>query len=158
VGGVPAAAVELFQALRTAGVGETMALEKNWFIEVALRATNPGISDDDLAAYRTPYPDPASRRPLLQWPSEIPLEGEPVDVRDRFLAYDRWLADSPDVPKLLLTTEQGGLVSAQIEQWCHDNVAALEVEDIGKAGHHAPEDQPDAIGQAIARWLARHPA
>jgi haloalkane dehalogenase len=153
----PAQAVDLFQALRTAGTGEKMVLEENWFIEVALRATNPGITDDDLAAYRVPYPDPASRRPLLQWPREIPLEGKPADVRERFLAYDRWLADTPYVPKLLLTTEQGGLVSGQIEQWCRDNVAALEVENIGKAGHHAPEDQPDAIGQAIDRWLARHP-
>jgi haloalkane dehalogenase len=154
----PASAVDLFQALRTPGTGEKMVLEENWFIEVALRATNPGITDDDLAAYRAPYPDSASRRPLLQWPREIPLDGEPVDVRDRFLAYDHWLAGTPDVPKLLLTTEQGGLVSAEIEQWCRDNVAGLEVESIGKAGHHAPEDQPDAIGQAIARWLARHPA
>jgi haloalkane dehalogenase len=34
-------------------------------------------------------------------------------------------------------------------------VASLEIESVGSAGHHAPEDQPDAIGQAIARWLAR---
>jgi haloalkane dehalogenase len=153
----PARAVDLFQALRTPGIGEQMVLEENWFIEIALRATNPGITDDDLAAYRAPYPDPASRRPLLQWPREIPLEDEPADVRDRFLAYDQWLSNTPDVPKLLLTTEPGGLVSAEIEQWCRDNVTALEVESIGKAGHHAPEDQPDAIGQAIARWLAQHP-
>lgn len=154
----PARAAELFQALRTAGIGEKMVLDENWFIEVALRATNPGITDDDLAVYRAPYPDPASRRPLLQWPREIPLEGEPADVHDRFHAYDRWLADTPQVPKLLLTTDQGGLVSAQIEQWSRDNVAALEVESIGQAGHQAPEDQPDTIGRAIARWLARHPA
>jgi haloalkane dehalogenase len=154
----PAQAVDLFRALRTAGIGEKMVLEENWFIEVALRATNPGITDDDLAVYRMPYPDPASRRPLLQWPREIPLEGEPADVRERFLAYDRWLADTPNVPKLLLTTEQGGLVSTQIEQWCRHHLAALEIENIGKAGHHAPEDQPDAIGQAINRWLVRHPA
>jgi haloalkane dehalogenase len=151
----PAAAVGLFQALRTPGVGEKMVLEENWLIEVALRATNPGITDDDLAAYRAPYLDPVSRRPLLQWPREIPLEGEPADVRDRFLGYDRWLADTPAVPKLLLATEPGGLVSAEIEHWCRDNIAGLHVESIGKAGHHAPEDQPHAIGQAIARWLAR---
>jgi haloalkane dehalogenase len=154
----PATAAELFKALRTANIGEKMVLDENWFIEVALRATNPGITDDDLAIYRAPYPDPASRRPLLQWPREIPLEGEPADVRDRFLAYDQWLAATPDVPKLLLTTDQGGLVSPQIEQWSRENIAALEVESIGKAGHHAPEDQPDTISQAIARWLARHPA
>lgn len=154
----PAAAVDLFKTLRTPGAGEKMALEENWFIETALRATNPGISDDDLAVYRQPFPDAETRRPLLQFPREIPLDGEPADVRDRFLAYDEWLADTPGVPKLLMVTEPGGLVSPVIEQWARDNIAALEVESIGKAGHHAPEDQPDAIGKAIAGWLDRHPA
>jgi haloalkane dehalogenase len=80
----------------------------------------------------------------------------PADVRDRFLAYDQWLAATPDVPKLLLTTQPGSLVSPAIVQWCRANVAGLQVQDVGPAGHHAPEDQPDAIGQSIARWLARH--
>ena len=35
-------------------------------------------------------------------------------------------------------------------------VDAVRDEAVGPAGHHAPEDQPDAVGQAIARWLARH--
>lgn len=142
-----------FRALRTSGVGETMALEENWFIEVALRATNPGISDADLATYRAPYPDPASRRPLLQWPREIPIDGDPSDVAERFLAYGSWMANSPEVPKLLLTTEPGSLLSPATEQWARDTLAGLDVESIGEAGHHAPEDRPDAIGRAIGRWL-----
>jgi haloalkane dehalogenase len=147
---------DLFKAIRTPGVGEQMVLEENWFIEVALRATNPGISDADLAAYRAPYPDPASRLPLLQWGRQHPVEGEPADVYDRVVAYDKWLAGTPEVAKLLLTIEPAGLVTADIEQWARDNIAALEVESIGPAGHHAPEDQPDAIGHAIADWLTRH--
>jgi haloalkane dehalogenase len=146
----------LFQAIRTPGVGEQMVLQDNWFIEVALRATNPGISDADLAAYRAPYPDPASRRPLLQWGRQHPVEGEPADVYDRVVAYDKWLAGTPEVAKLLLTIEPPGLVSADVEQWARDNIAALEVESVGPAGHHAPEDQPDAIGHAVAGWLTRH--
>lgn len=151
----PSAAKEFFRALRTPGTGEQMALEQNWFIETALRATSPGISDADLAVYRAPYPDPASRRPLLAWPREIPLDGTPAEVRDRFVAYDRWLADTPDVPKLLLTAEPGNLVPPAVARWAGDHVAGLETESIGRAGHHAPEDQPDAIGWAIARWLGR---
>jgi haloalkane dehalogenase len=146
----------LFQAIRTPGTGEQMVLEENWFIEVALRATNPGISDEDLAVYRSPYPDYASRRPLLQWGREHPIEGEPADVHERVVAYGKWMAATPEVPKLLLTIEPAGLVTADIEQWARDNSAALEVESIGPAGHHAPEDQPDIIGHAIANWLTRH--
>jgi haloalkane dehalogenase len=150
----PAGAVEFFRALRTPGDGERMALEENWFIETALRRT-ANLSDTDLAVYRAPYPDQASRLPLLQWPREIPLDGEPADVRDRFLAFGRWLAESTGVPKLLLTVEPGQLVSDPIVEWARANIAALEVEGVGPAGHHAPEDQPDRIGTAVAAWLTR---
>jgi haloalkane dehalogenase len=152
----PKPADELFRALRTPGVGEQMVLEQNWFIETAIRASSHGITDEDLAVYCGPYPDPASRRPLLQWPREIPLDGEPADVRDRFVAYGTWMAETPDVPKLLLTIESGGLVGAEVEQWARDTVVGREIEGIGAARHHAPEDQPDAIGQRIARWMQRH--
>jgi haloalkane dehalogenase len=37
-----------------------------------------------------------------------------------------------------------------------ETYAGVEVESVGPGGHHAPEDQPDAIGQAVARWLTRH--
>jgi haloalkane dehalogenase len=151
--------VEHTQALRAPGIGETKLLEQNFAIEGALPSPfsiQTGITEQDLDVYRAPYPDPASRRPLLQWPREIPLDREPADVADRVDAYGRWLADTPEVPKLLLTVEQGvGIAAPQIVAWAQEH-ASLEVEGIGPAGHQAPEDQPDAIGQAIARWLERH--
>lgn len=153
----PPAAVELFQRLRTPGAGETMALDDNWFIETSLRLTIPDLSDEDLAVYRAPYPDRESRRPLLQWPREIPIDGEPADVHARMVAYGEWMATTPDVPKLLMLIEPStGLVQPATEQWARETIAALEVESIGKAGHQAPEQQPDAIGRAVARWLDRH--
>ena len=157
---LPPNVVEHTQALRAPGVGETKLLEQNFAIEAALPSPfsiQTGISEQDLDVYRAPYPDPASRRPLLQWPREIPLDREPADVADRVDAYGRWLADTPEVPKLLLTVEQGvGIAAPQIVAWAQEHVTSLEVNGIGPAGHQAPEDQPDAIGQAIARWLERH--
>ncbi|GAB3656830.1 haloalkane dehalogenase [Glycomyces tarimensis] len=152
----PEPAVPLFQRLRTPGAGEQMALEENWFIESALRATNPGISDADLATYRAPYPTPDSRRPLLQWSREIPLDGEPTDVAARFTAFGEWMAATPEVPKLLLTTGlDRSLVSAGIVEWAREHVAGLELESIGEVGHHAPEDAPEAIGKAVAALVER---
>jgi hypothetical protein len=149
---LPPEVVEHSRALRTPGLGETMLLEENFAIEGALPhpfAIQTGISQEDLDVYRAPYPDPASRRPLLQWPREIPFDREPADVADRVDAYGRWLADTPEVPKLLLTVEQGvGIASPEIVAWAKEHANGLEVEGIGPAGHQAPEDQPDAIGQA----------
>ncbi len=152
----PPSSVGFFRDLRTPGVGERMAMEENWFVERALPLTVADLSAADHAVYREPYPDAESRRPLLQWPREIPLDGEPADVRDRFLAYGEWLVASVDVPKLLLTVEPGALVSESMVAWARANMAALEVESVGPAGHHAPEDRPTEIGRAVAAFVRRH--
>lgn len=154
----PAAARSRFRDLRTPGVGERMVLEENFFIEKGLRATvASGIGEEDLAIYREPYPTPDSRRPLLAWPRNWPLDGEPADVAVRFEAFGHWLAESHDVPKLLLTFEGSPtlLIGPEMTAWCADHVAALEIEHCGPAGHVAAEDQPEAIASALAKWLQR---
>lgn len=157
----PAGAVEFFRTLRTPGAGEQMALEENWFIENAVRATNGGITDEDLAVYRKPYPDPESRRPLLAWPRQIPLAEapgafEPAAVAERFDAYVDWMGRTPEVPKTLLTASPYSLGSPAMIDWAKAHVAGLEVSSIGEhVGHHAPEDAPEAIAEAVLGLLAR---
>jgi len=138
--------------------GEQKVLDENFFIEQALRATiMSGLSDADLDVYRAPYPTRESRRPLLAWPRCTPIEGEPRDVVARVEAYDRWLAASPDVPKLLLTFEGSPetlLIGPAMVDWCRSNIAALDVVGCGPAKHVVPEDQPDAIARAVIDWAA----
>ena len=148
------------EALRAPGSGETKVLHENFFMTVALEATVlSGLSETDAAVYRDPYPTPESRRPLLAWPRSLPIDGEPADVTARVVAYDRWLAATPEVPKLLLTFDgpsQTLIVDEELTAWCREHIAGLEVEVCGLAAHLAPEDQPDAIGAAIGRWFDRH--
>lgn len=156
----PDSARPRYEALRGSGTGETKVLDENFFIEFALRATVlNGLSDEDLDAYRKPYPTRDSRRPLLAWPRAMPINGEPADVIARIEVYDRWLAESPDVPKLLLTFEGSPetlMIGAEMTAWCTENIAGIEVENCGPARHAAPEDQPEAIAAAIAGWADRH--
>lgn len=153
----PPQGAELFRSFRSPK-GEEMILEDNLFIEFNLpRGVASGLAPNDHDAYRAPYPDPASRKPLLAWPREIPIDGEPADVHGRVLAYGRWMAETPGVPKLVMTVEPGvGMGSPEVVAWAKDAYASVEVESVGPGGHHAPEDQPDGIGQAVARWLRRH--
>src|SRR5580693_6181974 len=59
-----AAGREIFRNFRTPGVGEKMILEGNAFVEQILPgATIRKLTDDEMAAYRAPFPTPASRRP-----------------------------------------------------------------------------------------------
>jgi haloalkane dehalogenase len=154
---------ELFRALRTPGVGEKMVIDANQFLERSLsNGIQRRITDDERAAYYAPYAEPASRRPLLQWPREIPIEGEPADVLAIVTRYDDWLASSSNVPKLLLGFDSpAGLQpsptgSPAMLEWARSHISALEVARLGPAGHHAPEDIPHEIAQTIDVWLGRH--
>lgn len=155
----PASARPLFEAMRTPGTGEAMVLDENLFIEQALpRTVVTELAEPDLDVYRRPYPTRESRLPLLQWPRSMPLDGEPAAVVARVEAYGKWLASSADVPKLLLAFDPGPgiMMSPELVDWCATNIASLEIVRCGRAGHHAPEDQPDAIAAAIAAWADRH--
>lgn len=150
----PPEGAELFRGFRSPN-GEDMILRDNMFIEFNLpRGIISGLSPEDHDVYRAPYRDPASRKPLLTWPREIPIDGKPADVHQRVLDYGRWMADTPDVPKLVMAVDAGvGMGSPEAVAWARDTFANVEVELVGPGGHHAPEDQPDAIGKAVASWL-----
>src|SRR6185312_4651312 len=111
---------ERFEAFRTPGVGEKLVLEENIFLKTAFKGgvLNP-LSDEEVAPYQIPYPTPESRRPLLAWPRMTPIDGEPADVVARIEHYDTWLADSPEIPKLLLTFDSSPtlLVTAETTEW-----------------------------------------
>lgn len=151
---------ELFRAMRTPGVGEAMVLDENAFLEKALPTTvvHP-IAEQDMEVYLAPYPTPESRLPLLQWPRAMPLGGEPADVVARIEHYDRWLAASDGVPKLLITFEPGpgAMTTPDTVRWCRENIAGLRVHHHPHpAGHHTPEDHPEVIAAAVTAWLDDH--
>lgn len=153
---------ELFKALRAPGAGEKMVLESHQFLDRSLaNGIKRLLSEAERAAYYAPYAVPASRRPILQWTREIPIEGEPADVYAVFARYADWLAASSTVPKLLLSfASPEGLQpsptgSPAMIDWARSHVAALEITHVGAAGHHAPEDLPEPIAAVIADWLAR---
>jgi haloalkane dehalogenase len=70
----------IFRALRS-DKGEHMVLDENFFIEVVLpKSIIRRMSDQEMEVYRAPYRTRESRLPLLVWPRELPIEGEPADV------------------------------------------------------------------------------
>jgi haloalkane dehalogenase len=146
---------EIFQKLRTPGIGEVMVLDENMFVEQLL----PGsvvrkLSAEEMAHYRAPFVERAARKPMLAWPRQIPIAGEPADVVAIVSRYQEELTRSP-LPKLLLTVEPGILVPAPLVAWCKASLPKLEVVALGQGLHFVQEDHPHAIGQHIAEWLRR---
>ncbi|MFI6604679.1 haloalkane dehalogenase [Nonomuraea sp. NPDC050536] len=147
---------DLFRAIKTPGVGEAMILDDNAFLLEGLPGTvATPIAEEDLAAYARPYPTRDSRLPVLRWARSMPLGGDPADVVARVEAYDRWLAASPGVPKLLITFQPGpgAMMTPDMITWCADNMASLQIahHEI-PAGHHTPEDHPRTIAATLESW------
>lgn len=152
------AARERTRRLRTPGLGEELVLDQDTVVRQAFTGgVLTPVSDEDMAAYLAPYPDRESRRPLLAWVRQLPVDGDPPALVPRMEAYGEWLAASP-VPKLLLTFEGSPTlaITPELAGWCGENISSLEVVAVGEAGHHAPEDKPKEIAATIADWANRH--
>lgn len=151
----PPPGAALFRALRSSGQGETLVLEENAFLAKSLEnGVTSGLSAGDRAAYYAPYPDPLSRRPLLQWTRELPIDGEPADVLAVVEQNALWVEQSAGTPKLILTFEGAPLSrAARTARWKQEPPPGLTVVALGKAGHHAPEDAPHAISASLRAWL-----
>ncbi|WUH92567.1 haloalkane dehalogenase [Streptomyces sp. NBC_00433] len=151
--------LERTRTLRTPGRGEEMISGDNPLVRAAYSAAvRTPLAAADLDVYLAPYPTVESRRPLLAWARQIPVDGEPAELIPRIEAYDRWLAASPGVPKLLLTFTGSPtlLITPPVAAWCADHIAALTTVPCGPAGHHAPEDSPAEIAKAVAQWADAH--
>lgn len=146
----PEAGREIFQAFRSEA-GEDLILDKNLFIEGVLPASVLRPLGDDLDVYRAPYLEPGeSRRPTLDWPRQLPMEGSPADVVADVQAYADWLATSP-VPKLFVNAEPGSILVGAQREFCRSWPNQREITVPGL--HFVQEDSGDAIGRAIAAWL-----
>ena len=147
----PPQARSIFEGLRSAA-GEEMVLEKNLFVEAVLPASViRTMTAEEMAEYRRPFAEPGeARRPTLTWPRQIPIDGEPVEVREIVADYADWLATS-DVPKLLVVADPGAILTGGQLEFCRRWPNQREVTVAGN--HFLQEDSPDDIGSAIATWL-----
>jgi haloalkane dehalogenase len=146
----PKLAADIFKAMRSPA-GDDMILKNNLFVERIL----PGsiirkLSDAEMNVYRKPYTQAGeSRRPMLTWPREIPLDGAPSDVNEIVKGYSEWLAKSP-MPKLFINAEPGAILTGAQREFCRSWPNQREV--TVKGVHFIQEDSPGEIGAAIADW------
>jgi len=146
----PALTRPFFQAQRSPR-GEEIILEKNLFIEYMLPLRN--IAPDAVEVYRRYVRNPGpSRLPMLAWTRDLPIAGEPADVVAIVENYAKWLSVST-LPKLFIDAEPGGfLIGAQREfcrTWPNQDIVTIQ------GYHFLQEEAPEAMAQAIARFVAK---
>ncbi len=147
---LPEAAQKIFQAFRSPE-GEQMVLQQNSFIEFNLPNTIlRKLSEEEMDNYRRPFTDPGeTRRPMLTWARQLPIDGKPADVTAIVEAYGEWLTHS-SIPKLFIEGKPGTL-SPAARKFCHDLPSQVVISVPGI--HNIQEDSPDEVGIALSTWI-----
>ncbi|HIM71818.1 MAG TPA: haloalkane dehalogenase [Alphaproteobacteria bacterium] len=147
----PEAARGIFQGFRSEK-GEDLVLSRNLFVEAVLpNSIIRKLTDEEMDHYRAPFSTPDDRQPTLNWPRQIPIDGEPVEMVELVTEYGRWLEQSVTLPKLFINAEPGSILVGRQREYCRTWPHQKEVTVPGK--HFIQEDSPSEIGQAIAEWL-----
>ena len=145
----PESARGIFQGFRSEK-GEDLVLTRNLFVEGVLPSSIlRDLSADEMAQYRAPFDTPANRQPTLNWPRQIPIDGEPPHMVSLVEAYGAFMAASP-IPKLFINAEPGSILVGVQRDFCRSWPNQTEV--TVKGLHFIQEDSPEAIGHAIADW------
>lgn len=147
---------DIFRAFKDSEKGHQLVIEQNMFVEEVLpNMVNRPLGDAAKAEYGAPYQLASHRAPTLSWPREVPIAGEPAATVTALQDIETFMQQT-EMPVLLLYADPGVLVPPAATGWYTDRISNLETAYIGRGLHFFLEDQPDAVGRAIADWLRRH--
>jgi haloalkane dehalogenase len=141
----------IFQGFRSVK-GEDLCLQRNMFIEAVLPSSIlRSLSEEEMGHYRAPFDTPDNRQPTLNWPRQIPINGEPAHMVNLVESYGQWLAGNVSLPKLFINAEPGSILVGKAREFCRTWPNQREI--TVKGSHFIQEDSPVEIGQAVASWL-----
>lgn len=142
---------DTFKAFRSPA-GDELILQKNLFVEGLLPgAIMRTLEPEEMDVYRKPFLEPGEdRRPMLSWPRQIPIEGEPAEVVQWVESYGKFMESSP-VPKLFVDADPAALLRGEVRDYCRTWPNQQEVTVAGT--HFIQEDSPHEIGEAVSAWL-----
>ena len=111
-----------------------------------------------LETYREPLMDPEHRRKI--WVEGVgphtvrATSRHPGDIADSVNRYVANLAAS-NLPKLLLYATPGMAIKHAAVKYAKATFKNVQIRSIGPGKHFLPEDQPGAVGQAIADFALK---
>jgi len=134
--------------------GEDLVLQRNMFVEAVLPSSvMRGLGEKEMSHYRRPFSTPDDRQPTLNWPRQIPINGEPPHMVDLVESYGQWMAGTDKLPKLFINADPGSILIGKQRDFCRTWPNQKEVTVSGT--HFIQEDSPDEIGVAVADWLKK---
>jgi haloalkane dehalogenase len=147
----PESARGIFKGFRSEK-GEDLVLQRNIFVEGVLPSSViRGLGEEEMSHYRQPFSTPDDRQLTLNWPRQIPINGEPPHMVDLVESYGQWMAASDKLPKLFINADPGSILTGIQRDFCRTWPNQKEVTVSGT--HFIQEDSPYEIGVAVADWL-----
>jgi haloalkane dehalogenase len=144
----------LFQAFRKPEVGWDLIVNQNAFIEQVLpNSIVRQLSDVEMNQYRAPFTNPLHRKPVWQFPNQLPISGEPADMVAVVEQYHDWLLQT-SLPKLFFWATPGAVVPEEKAIWYQQYLPNVTAVHVGPGVHYIQEDNPQLIGQELASWHA----
>lgn len=135
--------------------GEQFVLEKNGYVARAMAGTvnYPGkLTPDVMNAYLAPFPTPETRRALLCWSRDIPVnEGDAS--WDDFKHIEDNLRLFSNTPVLIVWGMLDPVLPPDVLEMWRRIYPGARVVEIPDASHFLQEDSPDAVLGAIGEFL-----
>ena len=147
----PESARGIFKGFRS-DKGEDLVLQRNMFVEAVLPSSViRQMGEEEMNQYRKAFIRVADRQPTLNWPRQIPIDGEPSHMVDLVASYGEWMASNQELPKLFINADPGSILTGKARKFCRTWPNQKEVTVAGT--HFIQEDSPAEIGIAVAEWL-----
>ena len=149
----PESARGIFKGFRS-DKGEDLILQRNMFVEAVLPSSViRKLGAEEMEHYRRAFSTPDDRQPTLNWPRQIPIDGEPEHMVKLVDSYGQWMLENTSLPKLFINATPGSILTGKAREFCRTWPNQREVTVAGT--HFIQEDSPDEIGSAVAEWLNR---
>lgn len=143
----------MFRKFRDPVDGEQLNVRENFFVEEMIPiASGRKLSAEEMSHYKQPYLRESDRKPVAQWPREIPIDGEPKGNYERISSNFESLKKST-VPLLLLQGSPGMISTAEAVDELKVEPPRMQVVSIGPGMHYIQESQPTRVGSEITKWL-----
>ena len=147
----PESARGIFKGFRSEK-GEDLILERNMFVEAVLPSSViRSLSEEEMDQYRRAFANADDRQPTLNWPRQIPIDGDPLHMVKLVTDYGHWMASNKGLPKLFINADPGSILTGKAREYCRTWPNQREVTVSGL--HFIQEDSPKEIGVAVANWL-----
>ena len=147
----PESARGIFKGFRS-NKGEDLILQRNMFVEAVLPSSViRKLGAEEMEHYRRAFSTPDDRQPTLNWPRQIPIDGEPEHMVKLVDSYGQWMLQNTSLPKLFIDATPGSILTGKAREFCRTWPNQREVTVAGT--HFIQEDSPNEIGSAVAEWL-----